>query len=116
MAARLAYCLVLLLSVLAFAHAIPHWLQVTLAAKSATGTGDAPSGVLVRIDLAVALAVPVACAAVAAVILRYRSRDWVGLFASLEALLFGLAIAGRWSSVPLPHPWSQPTRVAIKLA
>jgi class 3 adenylate cyclase len=115
-AARLAYFLVLLLSVLTFAHAIPHWLQVTLAARSATGAGDAPSGVLVRIDLAVALAVPVACAAVAAIILRYRSRDWFGLFASIEALLFGLAIAGPWSSVPLADPWSQPTRVAIKLA
>ena len=111
-AARLAYLLVLLLSVVTFAHAIPHWLDATLAARSATGA----SAVLVRIDVAMALAVPVACAAVAAIILRYRSRDWFGLFASIEALLFGMAIAGPWSSVPLADPWSQPTRVAIGLA
>src|SRR5438309_6023758 len=111
-AARLAYLLVLLLSVVTFAHAIPHWLEATLAARSANGA----SAVLVRIDAAVALTVPVACAAVAAVILRYRSRDWFGLFASIEALLFGLAIAGPWSLVPLSDPWSQPTRLTIKLA
>ena len=41
---------------------------------------------------------------------------WFGLFASIEALLFGLAIAGPWSLVPLSDPWSQPTRLTIKLA
>jgi class 3 adenylate cyclase len=115
-AARLAYVLILLLSVVTFVHAIPHWLETTMAARPPGGTGGVASGILVRIDVAMALAVPVACAGVASVILRYRSRDWFGLFASIEAILFGLAIAGPWSSVPLADSWSQPTRVAIKLA
>jgi class 3 adenylate cyclase len=115
-AARLAYLLVLLLSVVTFVHAIPHWLDVTLVSRSATGTIGVAPAALARIDVAMALTVPVACAGVAAVILRYRSQDWFGLFASIEAILFGLAIAGPWSSVPLADPWSKPTRVAIKLA
>ena len=112
-AARIAYLLVLLLATATFGHAVPHWLHATLAAKSGAGP---PASLLDRIDVAVALAVPFACAAVAAVIFRYRSGDWFGLFASIEALLFGLAIAGPWSSVPLNDPWSTPTRIAIKLA
>jgi class 3 adenylate cyclase len=115
-AARLAYVVVLLLAVATFLHAVPHWVNVTLVKRPASGTTALPPATLVGFDIAAALAVPLASAAVAAVILRYRSRDWFGLFASIEALLFGFAIAGPWSSVPLSDPWSLPTRVAIKLA
>jgi class 3 adenylate cyclase len=115
-AIRVAYVGVLLLAVATFLHAIPHWVNAALVKAPPSAARELPSPTLVRIDIAAALAVPVASAAVAAVILRYRSRDWFGLFASLEAMLFGFAIAGPWSSVPLSDPWSLPTRVAIKLA
>jgi class 3 adenylate cyclase len=114
--ARLAYTGVLALAVVTFLHAVPHWVNASLVRAPPSGTRELPSATLIRIDIIAALAVPVASAAVAVVILRYRSRDWFGLFASLEAMLFGLAIAGPWSSVPLSDPWSVPTRVAIKLA
>lgn len=114
-AARLAYALVLLLAVATFLQAVPHWVNAALL-KPPSAAGDRPAATLVGIDIAAALAVPLASAAVASVILRYRSRDWFGLLASLEAVLFGCAIAGPWSSVPLSDPWSLPTRVAIKLA
>jgi class 3 adenylate cyclase len=113
---RLAYVGVLLLAVATFVHAVPHWVNAALLKAPPNGAQQLPSPTLVRVDTAAALAVPLAVAVVAAVILRYRSRDWFGLFASVEALLFGLAIAGPWSSVPLSDPWSLPTRVAIKLA
>jgi class 3 adenylate cyclase len=115
-AARFAYAGVLVLAVVTFLHAVPHWVNAALVKAPPSGSRELPSATLTRIDIVAALAVPVASAAVAAVILRYRSRDWFGLFASLEAILFGLAIAGPWSSVPLSDPWSLPTRLAIKLA
>lgn len=115
-AARLAYVVVLLLAVATFLHAVPHWVNAMLVKAPPSGSRELPSVALVRIDIAAALAVPLASAAVAGVILRYRSRDWFGLFASIEAMLFGFAIAGPWSSVPLSDPWSLPTRIAIKLA
>jgi len=114
--ARVAYAGILALAVVTFLHAVPHWVSAALVKAPPSGARELPSATLIRIDLVAALAVPVVSAAVAAVILRYRSRDWFGLFASLEAMLFGLAIAGPWSSVPLSDPWSLPTRVAIKLA
>ena len=115
-AARLAYAGILALAVVTFSHAVPHWVSAALVKAPPSGARELPSATLIRIDIVAALAVPVVSAAVAAVILRHRSRDWFGLFASLEAMLFGLAIAGPWSSVPLSDPWSLPTRVAIKLA
>jgi hypothetical protein len=115
-AARFAYAGVLVLAVVTFLHAVPHWVSAALVKAPPSGSLELPSATLIRIDIVAALAVPVASAAVATVILRYRSRDWFGLFASLEAILFGLAIAGPWSSVPLSDPWSLPTRVAIKVA
>jgi class 3 adenylate cyclase len=115
-AARIAFLAVLVLAVATFIHAVPHWVTTMLGKAPRSGAGELPPAALVTIDIAAALAVPLASAAVAAVILRYRSRDWFGLFASIEAVLFGCAIAGPWSSVPLPDPWSLPTRVAIKLA
>jgi len=113
--ARLAYVVVLLLAIATFLHAVPHWVDGTLL-KPPRASGDRPPATLVGIDIAAALAVPLASAAVAAVILRYRSRDWFGLLASAEAVLFGCAIAGPWSSVSLADSWSLPTRAAIKLA
>jgi len=115
-AARVAFLAVFLLAVATFIRAVPHWIDVMLAKAPPSGARELPPSTLVGIDIVAALAVPLASAAVAAVILRYRSRDWFGLFASIEAVLFGCAIAGPWSSVPLSDPWSVPTRVAIKLA
>ena len=115
-AARLAYVAVLVLALATFLHAVPNWVNAALVKAPPTGARELPSATLMRIDIVAALAVPVASAAVAAVILRYRSRDWFGLFASIEAVLFGCAIAGPWSSVPLSDPWSLATRVAISLA
>jgi class 3 adenylate cyclase len=114
--ARIAFVAVVLLAVATFIHAVPHWVSAMLGKAPPSGAHELPPTALVSIDIAAALAVPLVSAAVAAVILRYRSRDWFGLFASLEAVLFGCAIAGPWSSVPLSDPWSLPTRVAIKLA
>ncbi|MEA2667468.1 MAG: hypothetical protein QOJ33_402 [Chloroflexota bacterium] len=114
--ARITFVAVLVLAVATFLHAVPHWINAMLAKAPPSGAHEPPPTALVNIDIAAALAVPLVSAAVAAVILRYRSRDWFGLFASIEAVLFGCAIAGPWSSVPLSDPWSLPTRVAIKLA
>jgi len=50
------------------------------------------------LDLEASLAVPVACAVVAALIARYKSADSYGLCASIEILLFGLVISGPWSA------------------
>lgn len=115
-AARIAFLAVLLLAVATFVHAVPHWVDAMLAKAPKNGTRELPPRLLVNVDIAAALAVPLASAAVAAVILRHRSRDWFGLFASIEAVLFGCAIAGPWSSLSLSDPWSLPTRIAIKLA
>jgi class 3 adenylate cyclase len=114
--ARIAFLVVLLVALATFVHAVPHWVSAMLDKAPPNGARELPPATLVSVDIAAALAVPLFSAAVAAVILRHRSRDWFGLFASIEAVLFGCAIAGPWSSLPLSDPWSLPTRVAIKLA
>src|SRR5205807_5526752 len=92
-AARLAYAGILALAVVTFLHAVPHWVSAAMVKAPPSGARELPSASLIRIDLVAALAVPVVSAAVATVILRYRSRDWFGRCDSLEALLFGPAFA-----------------------
>src|ERR1700682_847052 len=83
-AARVAFLAVFLLAVATFIRAVPHWIDVMLAKAPPSGARELPPSTLVGIDIVAALAVPLASAAVAAVILRYRSRDWFGLFASID--------------------------------
>ena len=114
---RLLYGVVAVLAIATYVHAVPGWISVSLKPAPAPGThGGPPPAWLSQLDIAAALAVPIACAAVAALIVRYRSGDWYGLFASIEILLFGLVISGPWSAVPLGDGWSAATRLAQKIA
>jgi hypothetical protein len=92
-----------------FAHALPLWLAEPVAHPAAR---PAELTLLAVIDLLV----PVACVAVAALIVVRRPRDPYALFSSLEILLFGWLRAGTLGVVPLGDDWSLPTRVARNFA
>ena len=112
---RALYAAASAVALVTYLHAVPSWLDVNLKEPIRPGLAAPPTW-LVMLDLGASLAVPVACAVVAALIARYKSADLYGLFASIEILLFGLVISGPWSAVAVGDPWSGATRLAQKLA